>query len=576
MKKQNATTMKAGSNSQGVPGTQGNIKKQFMKLRLWLSAGLILCFALPFMVLSGYFHIQFSSTLKTSEKLSLSALSESQRNTIDLFLQERVVNLFSLFHYTELNLKPIKQEMEYYLENLRQSSDSFIDVGFINSKGIQTGYAGPFDYLQGKNYSNETWYKSLIKQDKNYIISDIYQGFRNKPHFTIATKQMIDGKFYVMRATLDPDKFYMFLRVLSHGKNVDSSIINDKGIYQVVDPGRGKLLAKSAFIPLRNKESGFQEMEKGLIAFSWLTEANWALIVQQPLSLAHLQLLKARKILTISIIGILLVATTAIIYAVNKILVHAEVEAKKRQEMRLQLIHASKLASVGELATGVAHEINNPLAIISSTSGVIKDMLDPQFNLDSSPEKIVEKLGYIDTAVFRARGITQQLLSLGRKNEPSLVPCNLNTVIEETVSGVKEKELLLDNIELNLNFAPELPEIFLDTDQIRQVFLNLINNAQDAISGPGTITITTKAKEDKIQVEVQDTGEGMTSEQIKQIFNPFYTTKEVGKGTGLGLSVSLGIMESIGGTIEVQSIKGSGSIFIVVLPLNDSKGAVNA
>lgn len=343
-----------------------------------------------------------------------------------------------------------------------------------------------------------------------------------------------------------------------------------------MDPGRGKLLAKSAFIPLRNKESGFQEKEKGLIAFSWLTEANWALIVQQPLSLAHQQMLKERKILTISIIGILLVATTAIIYAVNKILGHAEVEAKKRQEMRLQLIHASKLASVGELATGVAHEINNPLAIISSTSGVIKDMLDPQFNLDSSPEKICEKLGYIDTAVFRARGITQQLLSLGRKNEPSLVPCNLNTVIEETVFGVKEKELLLDNIELNLNFAPELPEIFLDTDQIRQVFLNLINNAQDAISGPGTITITTQAKEDKIQVEVQDTGEGMTSEQIKQIFNPFYTTKEVGKGTGLGLSVSLGIMESIGGTIEVQSIKGSGSIFIVVLPLNDSKGAVNA
>ncbi len=576
MERQKHPDMKVEANTMDSPATKEKIKEQFKRLRFWLSAGLILCFALPFLVLSSYFYIQFNSTLKNSEKLSLLALSESQRNTIDLYLQERVVNLFSLFHYTELNLRPIKQEMEYYLENLRQSSDSFIDVGFINSKGIQTGYAGPFDYLQGKDYSNEDWYKILIKKDKDYIISDIYMGFRNKPHFTIATKQMIDGKFYVMRATLDPDKFYMFLRVLSRGKNVDSSIINDKGIYQVVDPGRGKLLGESDFTPSASKEPGFREMKNNLIAFSWLTETNWALIVRQPPSLANQQMLKARKILTVSIIGILLVATAAIIYAVNKILGHAEGEAKKRQEMRLQLIHASKLASVGELATGVAHEINNPLAIISSTSGVIKDMLDPQFNLESSPEKILEQLGHIDTAVFRARGITKQLLSLGRKNEPSLVSCNLNTIIAETVSGVKEKELLVNNIALNLNFAPDLPELLLDKDQIRQVFLNLINNAQDAISGTGAITITTQAKEDSILVEIQDTGEGMTTDQIKQIFNPFYTTKEVGKGTGLGLSVSLGIVESMGGAIEVQSIKGSGSIFTVVLPFNDSKGVVNA
>jgi two-component system NtrC family sensor kinase len=575
MERQKHQDMTVEANAMDGPANKEKISKQFKRLRLWLSAGLIFCFALPLLVLSSYFHTQFNATLKNSEKLSLSALSESQRNTIDLYLQERVVNLFSLFHYTELNLKPIKQEMEYYLENLRQSSDSFVDVGFINPKGIQTGYAGPFDYLQGKDYSNETWHKNLIQQDKNYIISDIYLGFRNKPHFTIATKQMIDGKFYIMRATLDPDKFYRFLRVLSLGKNVDSSIINDKGVYQIVDPGRGKLLGKSDFIPLRDKETGFKEMEKGLIVFSWLTEANWALIVRQPSSAAHLQMLKERKILTISILGILLIMTTAIIYAVKKILGHAEVEAEKRQEMSLQLIHASKLASVGELATGVAHEINNPLAIISSTSGVIKDMLDPQFKLDSSPEKILEELSYIDTAVFRARNITQQLLSYGRKNEPSLVPCNLNTVIKEIVVGVKEKELLLNNIELNLNFDSDLPEISLDPDQIRQVFLNLINNAQDAISGPGAITITTKAKEDKIHVEFQDTGEGMTTEQIKQIFNPFYTTKEIGKGTGLGLSVSLGIVESIGGTMEVQSIKGSGSIFSIDFPLDDSKGGIN-
>jgi len=580
MKKLDDDTMKTESYKNGGLDIQTNIKKQFRMLRLGLTVGLIICFTLPFLMLSAYFHFQFNSTLKNSEKLSLSALSESQRNTIDLFLQERVVNLFSLFHYTELNITPLKKNMVNYLNNLRQSSDSFIDVGFINSIGTQIGYAGPFSYLQGKNYSKESWFKKLIKQDKNYFISNIYLGFRNKPHFTIATKQLIDGKYYIMRSTLDPDKFYMFLRTISHGKNVDSAIINDKGVYQVVDPGRGALLSISDFIPPSNFESGFQEMEKEcdscLIAYSWLTEAKWALLVRQPASVAHLQMLKARKILTVSIIIVLLIATFIIIYTVNKIMGKAETEAKQRQEMHLQLIHASKLASVGEIATGVAHEINNPLAIITSTSGVIKDMLDPEFNLDSSPKKILKELKHIDSAAFRARGITKQLLSLGRKNEPKFVACNVNNIIEEVISGVVEKELKVDDIELDIAYAADLPEILLDRDQIRQVFLNLINNANDAITGPGKITITTKVIKDKIKVEIKDTGTGMKLEQIEQIFNPFFTTKEVGKGTGLGLSVSLSIVEAMGGSIEIQSIKGSGSIFTVILPIDRSNGALNA
>jgi two-component system NtrC family sensor kinase len=579
MKKQNEMTIKTGSDASDGLDIQTNIKKPFRKLRLWLSGGLIICFTLPLMVLSAYFHFQFNSTLKNSERLSLAALSESQRNTIDLFLQERVVNLFSLFHYTELKIKPTKQDMELYLQDLRRSSDSFVDVGFLNSEGLQIGYAGPFPYLLGKDYSEENWLKLLIKQGKNYFISDIYLGFRNKPHFTIATKQLIDGKYYIMRSTLDPDKFYVFLRTISHGKNVDSSLINEKGIYQILDPNKGKLLSTSDYVPHTSTESGFQEVVKEsdsyLIAYSWLTETKWALLVRQPASVAHVQMLQARKVLIVSSITFLVIATIIIVYTVNKILGKAEVETKQRQVMHLQLIHASKLASVGEIATGIAHEINNPLAIITSSSGVIKDMLDPEFKLDSSPEKILEELANVDAAAFRARGITKQLLNLGRKNEPKAVLCNLNDIIDEVISGVVKQELIVDDIELNLNFAADLPEIPLDHDQVRQVFLNLINNAHDAIAGPGRITITTKTERDKIIAEIKDTGKGMTTDQVKQVFNPFYTTKEVGQGTGLGLSVSLNIVESMGGSIDVQSLKGSGSIFTVVFPLDNSLGAAN-
>lgn len=579
MKKRDETVIHPISKTNGFSDGPGSIRKQFWQLRLGLSIGLIICFTLPLLVLSAYFYFQFNATLKNYEKLSLTALSESQRNTIDLFLQERVVNIFSLFHSAVMNLKPLKQEMTSYLQTLRRSSDSFVDVGFINSKGVQIGYAGPFPYLQGQDYSEENWFKLLIQREKNYLISDIYMGFRNKPHFTIATKQLIDGRYYIMRATLDPDKLYMFLRTISHGKEVDSAIINARGIYQIVDPGRGELLAKSDFVPASAVGSGCQEVEEesnsSIIAYSWSSETKWALLVRQPTSGAHLQMIRARRRLTFSMITVMLIVTVVIIYTVNKIVGKAESDAKMRQEMRLQLIHASKLASVGEIATGVAHEINNPLAIITSASGVIKDMLNPEFNLDSSPEKIIEELENIDNAAFRARGITRQLLSLGRKNEPKPVSCNLNHIVDEVICGVKKQELKVSDIDLMLNYAADLPEIFIDKDQIRQVFLNLINNAHAAISGPGTITITTRLDQDKIKVEIGDTGEGMTVEQMKHIFNPFYTTKEAGKGTGLGLSVSLNIIESMGGSIEVQSIKGSGSIFTVILPINHSKGAVN-
>jgi len=239
------------------------------------------------------------------------------------------------------------------------------------------------------------------------------------------------------------------------------------------------------------------------------------------------------------------------------------------------VMHAAKLASLGELATGVAHEINNPLAIIVATTGVIKDMLNPEFNLDWTPEQVAAELRVIETAVFRARDITQQLLNYGHKNTPRLTHAGINAILEEVLGGFKEHALALDNVTVVRDFDAGLPEILVDPDQIRQVFLNLVNNAGDAIKGPGRITIATRQDDRSVRVTITDTGTGMDGEQLKKIFDPFYTTKEVGKGTGLGLSVSIGIVETLGGTIEVQSMPGAGSAFTVVLPKEQIKEAAN-
>jgi len=548
----------------------------FKQMRIRLIIGLMAIFILPHALFTLYFHIQFTVSLKKTDKLNLAALSESQGNTIDLFLQERVVNLFNLFHSREFSTQPAAHKMEAYLQSLRQVSDAFVDVGFLRSDGIQIGYAGPFPYLQGKDYHNEKWFRTLMQQETGYFISDIYLGFRNKPHFTIATKQIIDDKWHIMRSTLDPDKFYMFLRTLSHGKGVESTLINHEGRYQIVDPDRGPLLGMSEYIPPKDAKAGVNEMQvEGdaiLIAYTWLKEANWALLVRQPFIIAHEQMYQTRRIMVVSLLVFLCIIGIIILFVTKKHVDHYRTTLEKSQELQSQLLHASKLASIGELATGVAHEINNPLAIITSTSGVIRDMLDPQFGMEAGPEDILKEIDIVESAAFRAGRITRQLLDLGHEYQPSLSLCNANTILDEVIDGVKAREFKVENIEIIRNYDPNLPQTLLDADQIRQVFLNVINNAGDAICGSGRITVSTSSADEQIHITIRDNGIGMSETEIKKIFDPFFSTKEVGKGTGLGLSVSMSIVESLGGSIAVQSLKGQGSSFTISLPIrNDEK-----
>jgi two-component system NtrC family sensor kinase len=486
-----------------------------------------------------------------------------------------VVNIFSLFRDSQFTVEPSQQDMDRYLRTLRQTSDAFVDVGFCNPEGVQVGYAGPFPYLCGKDYSAEPWFVDVLEANGNYHISNIYLGFRNKPHFTIAVKQLLDSKPYVMRATLDPDKFYMFLRNISREKGLDSALINKEGFYQLVDPDRGQLLQKTDYLPPATEGTGVEEIQTDgdsvLVAHAWLRETPWVLVVRQPLSIAYSQMYRARKIMMASTAVIVVIILLGVWVITERLLQRGQATAEARERLQVELIHASKLASIGELAAGIAHEINNPLAIIGATSGVIRDLFDPQFNLQWTPDTIREELSTIDSAVARARGITQKLLNFSRKSPQRLVPTNVSKLLDEVVGGLKEREFQISNITLVRDYDPDLPDVMLDPDQISQVFLNLINNAGDAIEGSGTIHLSTRRDGRSIRVTVADDGVGMTSEVMQRIFLPFYTTKEVGKGTGLGLSVSLSIVESMGGRIEVQSVPGAGSSFTVVLPIHEAE-----
>lgn len=233
-----------------------------------------------------------------------------------------------------------------------------------------------------------------------------------------------------------------------------------------------------------------------------------------------------------------------------------------------QLIQAHKLAAFGQLSTGVAHEINNPLAIINEEAGWMQDLLNKEESRDFKfADDFRDSLGIIIQQTRRCGDVTRNLLSFAENMESNIREVDLNGVIEEVV-GIMEKEAQLNNIVIARDLDQDLPRILSDSSHLRQLFLNLINNALDAVERDGQVVISTrKAGEDKISIAVTDNGCGIHRNHLHRVFDPFFTTKPPGKGTGLGLSICYGIVNKLGGSIAVESAVARGSTFTVTLPL---------
>jgi len=237
-------------------------------------------------------------------------------------------------------------------------------------------------------------------------------------------------------------------------------------------------------------------------------------------------------------------------------------DVTERREAEQQLLTASKLASVGELAAGVAHELNNPLTGIMGYAQLLSDRQDV-------PQDIKKNLDRIYYESQRSARIVQNLLSFARRHEPQKTYFNLNELIEKTLE-LRSYELRTSNIGVYANLAPSLPQILADYNQIQQVVLNILINAKQAIDQTkhrGKISVTTSTGEDNVTISIADNGSGISKDKSDRIFDPFFTTKEVGSGTGLGLSICLGIITQHGGKIYVESQKGKGANFSIELPL---------
>ncbi|MBU0639439.1 MAG: cache domain-containing protein [Planctomycetes bacterium] len=242
-----------------------------------------------------------------------------------------------------------------------------------------------------------------------------------------------------------------------------------------------------------------------------------------------------------------------------------KVEQRTQQLIKVQaeMARTERLASVGQLAAGVAHEINNPLGGILTFASLVLEDLPPDSPMREDVEEIVRQ-------TRRCRKIVTGLLEFSRQGEPQMAPANINQVVSQTL-GLVEKQAIFHNIQIVRKFDPEMPETVIDESHMQQVFMNILLNACDAMEQRGTLTVETghDASKKTVFTRFTDTGCGIPKEILGSIFDPFFTTKDPGKGTGLGMAVAYGIVTGHGGRLEVDSEVGKGTTFTITIPLQD-------
>jgi two-component system NtrC family sensor kinase len=255
-------------------------------------------------------------------------------------------------------------------------------------------------------------------------------------------------------------------------------------------------------------------------------------------------------------------------FTLSKTVVNRVAKAdSEKQLMSKKVVETGKLASVGELAAGIAHEINNPVAIMVEEAGWMGDLMEEiTFDESENRAEFERAIKQIQTQGRRCKEITHKLLSFARKTDATIHDVNIKELLEEMVM-LSSQRAKYSMVEIRTDFAPNLPSLRVSTSELQQVFFNLINNAIDAMDhNGGTLTISAHQKENYLVFAVSDTGMGIPETNLDRIFDPFFTTKPVGKGTGLGLSICYGIIEKMGGKLEVESTLGKGTTFLISIP----------
>ncbi|MGD9157895.1 MAG: ATP-binding protein [Desulfobacteraceae bacterium] len=539
----------------------------------------IICSLVPLLLAGWGLTIYYTHFARSRITQSFRDQVENHKRFIEQFLLEQSskLTLISYANSKEYLLSP--GNLQSIFENINRRTRTITDIGLINDEGKHLAYIGPYDLID-KNYSGTQWFKEVMQ--KGIYISDMFTGFRNEPHFIIAVARPDNNEKWILRATVNTDVFRTLVENVKIGETGEVYLLNRLGFFQTSPRFSGRIMEKSnvditgfsGTVVDIHTDSAEKNSSEYITGKSWISKPEWMLVIRQKYTEAFSEINHATDMnlifLHISALSIIIVAIFITRYMV-KIIRTRDHEA---EQLNAQLLQASKLASIGELAAGVAHEINNPVAIIMTERQILLDQYeDSTINDEEFVRQFITSIDQIAVQANRCKRITHNLLRFSKRTKSIIETVDLNMFLVEIID-LMEREARTGGIKFMAALDENIPRIKSDISQLQQVFLNLITNAIDAHNGKpyGSISISTKKEQNPegVSIAIADSGCGIQEKDIVYIFDPFYSTKPVGKGTGLGLSICHTIIQNLGGKISVQSTPGEGTEFNIFLPVDFS------
>jgi len=530
---------------------------------------------LPLMVVTLIYYQLIQKSVDSELILRTERVASNARRAVTFFLEERLDAL--RFTVNEIKYDQLTNPTHFaeILRNLKLGFGGLTDLSVIDHTGIQVAYAGPFK-MEGKDYSKQAWF--IECQKSNFYVSEIFRGYRDLPHIIITVKSFRrDGTHFILRATLETERLIHTLASYETGEHADIILVSRAGIIQTPSKYYGDIFEKMAlpmpqYSPRTQTVMATDGQGRSIItgyAFisTQIAETPFILLViKQKAGMMGVWLELRSKInwlVGFGIMVIIVVITITCTLMVNKLYL----ADKAKTEAMTVMEQSNQLASIGQLAAGVAHEINNPLALINETAGYVKDLfvIKEQYSKD---DELLENIDYILEAVERCGTITRQLLGFARKFDVKIQRANLKEVISD-VLVFYNKEAEYRNVNVFVDISKDIPEIETDRGKLQQVLLNLVSNAFQAVNnGCNLDIIASPDGANKVSITISDNGCGMPEENLTKIFEPFFTTKERGKGTGLGLTITYGLVKKLHGNISVKSRENEGTTFVITLPIH--------
>ncbi len=524
-----------------------------------------------------------SNREKVHEHLSLHVLKH--KTIIDNFLSERLRNIEHMAETWEFEQLQDDTFLENRLAVLQNTyGNVFVDLGLINEQGYQVSYAGPYRLVKAQ-YSEAEWFEKAI--DRDSYISDVFSGLKRLPYLIVSVKKYDGEKAWLLRSTINFTVFNDLVKNIQIGKTGFTFIVNQDGRFQTT-PKAGAIAARQLSLNLVENHHEADEIivretfgasvqEEIIVATGFLKDGEWIMVLQQNLqdALSDFQLAQNIAILII-MSGGLVIIVMAFFLSTNTVNRIAKAD-RENELMNRQIVETGKLAAIGELSAGIAHEVNNPVAIMVEEAGWIEDLLEEEdFQESENLKEFTRALSQIKTQGRRCKEITHKLLNFARKTDSTTQKHRINDLIEEVINLSKQRAKY-SNVTVNTHLNENLPNIMISDTEFQQILLNLINNALDAMDKTGgNLDISTDIQNNEIIIGVSDTGPGIPKVNLSKIFEPFFTTKPVGKGTGLGLSICYKIIQKMGGQIDVQSGINKGTTFTIRIPMDKQENGISS